>query len=130
MKQLRTSFVLALAISLVAVACGQGTSNQPTGSGQISSEPFVFLSTQFNNVTESEAVRKQILTGFTIANVDYVGSEIGPFNDRIIAEAKTAKGTIGIVGGVHGDFGGFSDLSVFEDLTPLATKLKDRGIAA
>ena len=58
-------------------------------------------------------MRKQILPGFTIANVDYVGSEIGPFNDRIIAEAKTAKGTIGIVGGVHGDFGGFSDLAIF-----------------
>jgi len=129
MKELRTSFVLALAFSMIAVACGPSTSNQPTGSGQISSDPFVFLSTQFNTVTESEAVRKQILTGFTTANVDFVGSDIGPFNDRLIAEAKTAKGTIGVVGGQHGDFGGFSDLTIFEDLTPLATKLKDRGIA-
>ena len=129
MKQQRTALVLALAFSMMAVACGPSASNQPAGSGQISSDPFVFLSTQFNNVTESEAVRKQILPGFTIANVDYVGSEIGPFNDRIIAEAKTAKGTIGIVGGVHGDFGGFSDLGIFEDLTPLAQRLKDRGIA-
>jgi len=129
MKELRTSFVLALAFGIIAVACGPSTSNQPTGSGQISSDPFVFLSTQFNTVTESEAVRKQILTGFTTANVDFVGSDIGPFNDRLIAEAKTAKGTIGVVGGQHGDFGGFSDLTIFEDLTPLATKLKDRGIA-
>jgi multiple sugar transport system substrate-binding protein len=30
---------------------------------------------------------------------------------------------------VHGDFAGFSDLTIFEDLTPLAQKLKDRGIA-
>lgn len=129
MKHLRKSFVLALAFSIVAVACGPSTSNQPTASGQISSDPFVFLSTQFNTVTESEAVRKQILTGFTTANVDFVGSDVGPFNDRLIAETKTAKGTIGVVGGQHGDFGGFSDLSIFEDLTPLAQKLKDRGIA-
>jgi multiple sugar transport system substrate-binding protein len=129
MNHLRTSFVLAIAISLVATACGASPSTQPTGSGAVSSEPFVMLSTQFNNVTESEAVRKQILAGFTIANVDYVGSEAGPFVDRITAETKTSKGQIGVIGGVHGDFAGFPDLTIFEDLTPLAQKLKDRGIA-
>ncbi|TMF28646.1 MAG: carbohydrate ABC transporter substrate-binding protein [Chloroflexi bacterium] len=129
MKQQRTALVLALAFSMMAVACGPSASNQPAGSGQISSDPFVFLSTQFNTVTESEAVRKQVLPGFTAAPVDFVGSDVGPFNDRLIAETKTAKGTIGVVGGQHGDFGGFSDLGIFEDLTPLAQRLKDRGIA-
>jgi multiple sugar transport system substrate-binding protein len=129
MNRRRTSFVLALAISLVATACGQAPSTQPTGSGAISSEPFVMLSTQFNTVTESEAVRKQILAGFTTANVDFLGSAAGPFVDRIVAETKTAKGQVGVIGGVHGDFAGFPDLTIFEDLTPLATKLKDRGIA-
>jgi multiple sugar transport system substrate-binding protein len=129
MKHLRTSFTLAIAVSLLATACGAAPGAQPTGSGAISSEPFVMLSTQFNTVTESEAVRKEILSGFKIANVDYLGSEIGPFNDRIIAETKTSKGQIGVVGGLHGDFGGFTDLTIFEDLTPLAQKLKDRGIA-
>jgi multiple sugar transport system substrate-binding protein len=129
MNHLRTSFVLAIAISLVATACGAAPSTQPTGSGAISSEPFVMLSTQFNNVTESEAVRKEIISGFTIANVDYLGSEAGPFVDRITAETKTSKGQVGVIGGVHGDFAGFPDLTIFEDLTPLAQKLKDRGIA-
>src|SRR5436309_288710 len=59
MKQPRTALVLALAFSIMAVACGPSASNQPTGSGQISSDPFVFLSTQFNNVTESETGRKR-----------------------------------------------------------------------
>jgi multiple sugar transport system substrate-binding protein len=129
MNHLRTSLVLAIAISLVATACGTQPSAQPSGSGAISSEPFVMLSTQFNTVTESEAVRKQILAGFTIAPVDYLGSAAGPFVDRITAETKTAKGQVGVIGGVHGDFAGFPDLTIFEDLTPLATKLKDRGIA-
>ena len=129
MNHLRTSFVLAIAISLVATACGQTPSTQPPGSGAISSEPFVMLSTQFNTVTESEAVRKQILSGFTIANVDYLGSAAGPFTDRILAETKTSKGQVGVIGGVHGDFAGFPDLTIFDDLTPLAQKLKDRGIA-
>jgi multiple sugar transport system substrate-binding protein len=129
MKQLRTSFALALAISMLAVACGPSSTPTPSGSGAISSEPFVMLSTQFNTITESEAVRKQILSGFTIANVDYLGSAAGPFVDRITAETKTSKGQVGVIGGVHGDFAGFSDLTIFEDLTPLAQKLKDRGIA-
>ncbi|MEK6207403.1 MAG: ABC transporter substrate-binding protein [Chloroflexota bacterium] len=129
MNHLRNSFVLAIAISLVATACGAGPSAQPSGSGAVSSEPFVMLSTQFNNVTESEAVRKDIIAGFTIASVDYLGSEAGPFVDRITAETKTAKGQVGVIGGVHGDFAGFPDLTIFEDLTPLAQRLKDRGIA-
>jgi multiple sugar transport system substrate-binding protein len=129
MKQLRTTFALALAISVLAVACGPSSTPTPSGSGAISSEPFVMLSTQFNTVTESEAVRKQILAGFTIAPVDFLGSAAGPFVDRITAETKTSKGQVGVIGGVHGDFAGFSDLTIFEDLTPLATKLKDRGIA-
>jgi multiple sugar transport system substrate-binding protein len=129
MKQLRTSFALALAISMLAVACGPSSTPTPSGSGAISNEPFVMLSTQFNTVTESEAVRKQILAGFTVAPVDFLGSAAGPFVDRITAETKTSKGQVGVIGGVHGDFAGFSDLTIFEDLTPLAQKLKDRGIA-
>ena len=123
MKQLRTSFALALAISMLAVACGPSSTPTPSGSGAISNEPFVMLSTQFNTVTESEAVRKQILAGFTIAPVDFLGSAAGPFVDRITAETKTAKGQVGVIGGVHGDFAGFPDLTIFEDLTPLAQKL-------
>src|SRR5919197_1203033 len=129
MKHLRTFMVLGLSTCILAVACGPGPSTQPAVSGAIPKDPFVFLSTQFNTVTESEAVRKQIISGFTIANVDFVGSEIGPFNDRLVAETKTAKCSVGGVGGQHGDFGGFKDLTIFEDLTPLASKLKDRGIA-
>ena len=129
MNQLRTLFALALAISMLAVACGPSATPTPSGSGAISNEPFVMLSTQFNTVTESEAVRKQILAGFTVAPVDFLGSTAGPFVDRITAETKTSKGQVGVIGGVHGDFAGFSDLTIFEDLTPLAQKLKDRGIA-
>jgi multiple sugar transport system substrate-binding protein len=129
MKQLRTSLALALSISVLAVACGPSSTPTPSGSGAVSAEPFVMLSTQFNTVTESEAVRKQILAGFTIAPVDFLGSAAGPFVDRITAETKTSKGQVGVIGGVHGDFAGFSDLTIFEDLTPLAQKLKDRGIA-
>ena len=132
MRYLRAPTVFAIALGLIASACGGGsgtTGGTATGSpGAVSSEPFVMLSTQLNNVTESEAFRSQILTGFTAAKVEYRGEDAGPFADRIVAESKV-KGTVGVVGGLHGDFGAL-DPNLFEDLTPLATKLKDRGFPA
>ncbi|CAN5186873.1 ABC transporter substrate-binding protein [soil metagenome] len=131
MRHLRATAGLVMAAALVATACGSGTGGQPAGSGgdATSSEPFVFLSTQFNTVTEAEAVRSQIIAGFTTAKVDFIGSELGPFNDRIEAESKAGKGSIGVVGGQHGDFGAFAGKDTFEDLTPLVNRLKDRGFA-
>lgn len=135
MRNLRVPVVFALALGLVAGACGGGTGGTPTTSpgatstgAAVSSEPFVMLSTQLNTVTESEALRTQILSGFTAAKVEFRGEAAGPFADRIVAESKT-KGTVGVIGALHGDFGAL-DLNLFEDLTPLATKLKDRGFPA
>jgi len=133
MRNLRVPVVFALALGLVASACGGGPGTAPTTSpgasaAVVSSDPFVLLSTQLNTVTESEALRSQILNGFTAAKVEFRGEAAGPFADRIVAESKT-KGSVGVVGGLHGDFGAL-DLNLFEDLTPLATKLKDRGFPA
>jgi multiple sugar transport system substrate-binding protein len=133
MRYLRAPAVFALALGMIASACGGGPGTTPTTSpgasgAAVSSEPFVMLSTQLNNVTESEAFRSQILSGFTAAKVEYRGEDAGPFADRIVAESKV-KGTVGVVGGLHGDFGAL-DPNLFEDLTPLATKLKDRGFPA
>ena len=136
MRHLRVPAVFALALGLIASACGGGPTTTPTTSpgasgsaAVISSEPFVMLSTQLNTVTESEALRTQILSGFTPAKVEFRGETAGPFADRIVAEGKTSKGTVGVIGALHGDFGAL-DLNLFEDLTPLATKLKDRGFPA
>jgi multiple sugar transport system substrate-binding protein len=134
MRYLKAPAALALAIGIIATACGGGSgggtpSASPGAStAVVSSDPFVMLSTQLNTVTESEALRTQILNGFTAAKVEFRGETAGPFADRIVAESKT-KGTVGVVGGLHGDFGAL-DLNLFEDLTPLATKLKDRGFPA
>jgi multiple sugar transport system substrate-binding protein len=134
MRYLKAPAALVVAIGMIATACGGGSgggtpSASPGAStAVVSSDPFVMLSTQLNTVTESEALRTQILNGFTAAKVEFRGETAGPFADRIVAESKT-KGTVGVVGGLHGDFGAL-DLNLFEDLTPLATKLKDRGFPA
>jgi len=139
MRHVRLALAFTLAGALIGAACapaagpsptpaptGPAATGAPTPAATISSEPFVLLSTQFNTVTESEAVRSQILSGFTAAKVDFRGEQAGPWVDRIKAEATAGKGTVGVVGGLHGDFGAV-DRALFEDLTPLVNKLKDRG---
>jgi multiple sugar transport system substrate-binding protein len=121
-----TSLVLG---ALLAGACGPGAPTGPAGPGAVSNTPFVMLSTQLNTVTESEAFRSQILSGFTSAPVEYRGEAAGPWTDRITAESRAGTGQVGVLGGLHGDFGAL-DLNVLEDLTPLANRLKDRGFAA
>jgi len=139
MRSIRFVAVVAIAGAIVASACGgSGGGGTPTATASgaatsaVSSDPFVLLSTQFNTVTEREAVQKQILDPFSKAKVEYVGSDAGPFNDRILAESKTGKGQVGAILGLHGDFGALvgPDKDLFEDLTPLANRLKDRGIPA
>jgi multiple sugar transport system substrate-binding protein len=133
MRYLRAPAAFALALGLIASACGGGPTTTPTTSpgatgAVVSSDPFVMLSTQLNTVTESEALRSQILSGFTAAKVEFRGEAAGPFADRIVAESKI-KGTVGVIGALHGDFGAL-DPNLFEDLTPLATKLTSRGFPA
>lgn len=142
MKQLRVASVIAFAGALLVAACGGGTSApSPSATGAAATStgatataaatpnktPFVLLSTQFNTVTESEAFRSQVLSGFKDVSVEFRGEQTGPWVDRIVAEGKGGTGTVGVVGGLHGDFSSV-DRSLFEDLTPLANKLKDRGI--
>ena len=66
----------------------------------------VFLSNQLAQVSEIDQVRNTLLKGFD-GNVDYVTPPVGQgqvwFN-RITAEAKAGKGTVSLLGGLHGDF--------------------------
>ncbi len=87
---------------------------------------LVFLSSQFAPVEEAEKMRKVVLAGFK-GKIDFVPpSDPGSFSDRINAEEKSGKVSIGVAGGLHGDFAPFAKTGYFEDLTPLLTKLQDR----
>lgn len=131
-RHARRIMAVALIAGLLALACGGGAIPPSGGSpaataAPVANEPFVFISTQFKPVNEAEAVRGKILSGFTTAKVDFIPEDSGPFNDRILAEQKTGKGQIGLIGGLHGDFASLAAAGALEDLTALADKLKDRG---
>ena len=92
-------------------------------------QALLFSSTQFSPVEEQEKMRNVILKNFTAAKVDFVvDPSEAPFMDRIIAEQKTGKITVGLIGALHGTFPNLIQANALEDLTPLVAKLKDRPI--
>lgn len=64
---------------------------------------LLFLSTQLRPIEEAQKVRDVILKDFPEA-VEFIPEETGPFLNRIRAEAEAGKVTVGVLGGLHGDF--------------------------
>jgi multiple sugar transport system substrate-binding protein len=123
--------LLLVAATVVLAACGAPTQQPaaqqpaaaPGGGGNL-----VFFSTQFSPVEEQAKMRDVILKDAP-AKVDFISEQAGPFNDRMNSEQKASKVTVSLVGGLHGDLEPFARASYLEDLTPLAQKLGDRGLA-
>ncbi|HEY8596122.1 MAG TPA: ABC transporter substrate-binding protein [Devosiaceae bacterium] len=84
------------------------------GTGGASAQ-VLFWSTQAKPVQETQAMREQVLKGFD-GQVDYQPQDGGPWLTRIQAEAQSGKGSIGVLGGLHGDF-----TSVENDLIDLSS---------
>lgn len=74
----------------------------------------LFWSTQAKPVQETQAMRDQVLAGFD-GQVDYQPQDDGPWLTRIQAEAQSDKGSIGVLGALHGSF-----LSLSDDLMDLS----------
>jgi multiple sugar transport system substrate-binding protein len=87
---------------------------------------LIFFSTQFKPIEEAEKMR-QIILKDAPAQVEFIPEDPGPFNDRLISEQRGGRVTVSLVGGLHGDFAPFVQADQLEDLTPLMTKLTDRG---
>ena len=90
-------------------------------------DAIIFLSTQLSPIEEAEAMRNTILANFD-RSVDFITEEAGPYVDRITAEAEAGSGSVGVLGGLHGDLSVFFDLGLLADLTELAETLSDRGL--
>jgi len=87
---------------------------------------LTMLSTQFSPIDQAEKFRKTILANFK-GKVDFLPQDYGPYNDRVRAETQANKVTVSILGGLHGDLVPFANDGLLQDLTPLLTKLGDRG---
>ena len=74
----------------------------------------LFWSTQAKPVEETQKMRDEVLKGFE-GGADYQPSDEGPWLTRAKAELQAGSGTIGVLGGLHGDLS-----SLGPDLVDLA----------
>ncbi|HEV2073504.1 MAG TPA: ABC transporter substrate-binding protein [Thermomicrobiales bacterium] len=114
----------------VGAALSRGVTAAPRTNREYSSRAqngeIIFLSSQLTPIEEAEKMRNSILSGFD-GSVEFVPEDPGPFVDRVTAEAQSGSGSVGVVGGLHGDFAQFVEQDLLEDLTDLADQLADRG---
>lgn len=120
---------LTLAGSLFLAACNtSGTSGGAPAAGATSGAgggAVQFISSQFNTVDETTKMNNAILKGAPV-QVQFQPSELGPFNDRVTAEEKANKVTVGVVGGQHGDFAPFVTAGYMDDVSDIVQQLADR----
>jgi len=118
-----TALAAVLLLSLVAAGSGGAAPARHADAGNV-----VFLSTQLNAITESEAFRNIMVKGFpgSVSKIDVPLGNTTFFFDRIKAEAQAGKGTISLLGGLHGDFATIPQY--LTNLSGLATQLNKAGI--
>ncbi len=63
----------------------------------------VFMSTQLRPIEEAQKMREVILRDFA-GEVEFVPEDGGTFVNRVQAEAEAGQVTVGVLGGLHGDF--------------------------
>lgn len=95
-KALGTLAVATLAVSMAAYSTGAAIAQ------------VLFWSSQAAPVEETQKMREQVLKGFE-GGVDFQPQEPGPFITRIEAEMAAGSGSIGVVGGLHGDLSRYVD---------------------
>jgi len=119
-----TCFAAALAVAAAAFLGGaEGAAAGSQDAGNV-----VFLSNQLAQVTEIDQVRNTLLKGFP-GSVDYVTPPVGQpqvFFNRVTAEAQAGKGTVSVLGALHGDY--LTIQQYLTDLTPVAKQLTKSGI--
>jgi multiple sugar transport system substrate-binding protein len=90
-------------------------------------DSVVFFSTQFVPVEEQETFRAILADG----GFDFTGSEEGPLLDLVLAGQQAGRGTIDVIGALHGTYPPLARADALLNLIDLAEDLlDDRDIAA
>ncbi|MGI9111454.1 MAG: ABC transporter substrate-binding protein [Gaiellaceae bacterium] len=91
-----------------------------TGTAFGAAGDVTFFSTQLNTVSESEAFRRTLLQGFD-GKVDaiFAASE-SAFVTRVLAESRAGRGSVDVLGALHGTFSTFEDKNQLVDLSDVA----------
>ena len=79
-----------------------------------------FFSTQLNTVTESEAFRNTLVQGFAGRVEAIFAASDAVFENRVRAEAQAGRGSLDLLGALHGTYVGLADENVLTDLSDVA----------
>lgn len=91
---------------LIATLAGAALMTMVTA--QMAEAQVLFWSNQAAPVEEAQKVRDTVVKNFP-GGVDFEPQDPGPFITRIQAEEQAGKGTIGVIGGLHGDLTNFAN---------------------
>jgi multiple sugar transport system substrate-binding protein len=78
-----------------------------------------FYSTQLAQVAEAEAFRNTLLQGFQGNCTAIFAASDAEFDNRVKAEAAAGKGTVDLLGALHGSFSTLEDKNILLDLSDL-----------
>src|SRR4249919_1078765 len=78
-----------------------------------------FYSTQLAQVAEAEAFRNTLVKGFQGRVTAIFAASDAEFDNRVKAEAKAGKGTVDLLGALHGSFSTLEDKNILLDLSDL-----------
>jgi multiple sugar transport system substrate-binding protein len=117
----RRTLLLRAAAAGGAITAGSLFAGVPDAFGADAAAGNVtFFSTQLNTVNESEAFRSTLLAGFD-GKVDAIfAASDSVFINRVSAEAKAGKGTVDVLGALHGTFSTLEDKNQLIDLSDIA----------
>jgi multiple sugar transport system substrate-binding protein len=112
----RRTLLERAALAGAAIAAGGPLASRALGAPSQAGD-VTFFSTQLNTVTESEAFRNILLQGFR-GEVDAIfASSDAVFLNRINAERQAGRGSIDVLGALHGTFVTLEDKNQLLDLT-------------
>jgi multiple sugar transport system substrate-binding protein len=122
--------MLLISIALFVVACGGADTPADTPVPQATTpavapvEPVapgevVFFSTQFVPVEEQETFRRLLATG----GFDVTGSEEGPLIDLVLAGQQAGRGSVDVIGALHGTYPPLARADALRNLIDLAEDL-------
>ena len=78
-----------------------------------------FYSNQLAQVAESEAFRNILVKGFPGKVTAIFAASDAEFDNRVQAEARAGKGTVDLLGALHGNFSTLQDKNILVDLSDL-----------
>jgi multiple sugar transport system substrate-binding protein len=117
-----------MAVAALAAAAGgaQPAKAKPTAAAN---HEMVFYSNQLTPVAEAEQVRNVMLRNYRAHRVQFVTAASDRiFEDRILAEQQAGRGTIDVIGGLHGNYVSLRVRNALLPLNDVARQLSKAGV--